>query len=134
MLRAANRAWINFNRRLHSKTSEEITWLLNESDTLSNKRNEAMHTPLNILMDTTSFEFKVESNHIWGHPKAIKLKDKDVLNVFSLYRAQTDCLNTYAMSIWLHLRTASPLPQRPILPTSGQCPTHKLQRRQARPK
>lgn len=55
MLRAANRAWINFNKKLHNKTSEEITWILNESDILSNKRNEAMHTPLNILMDTESF-------------------------------------------------------------------------------
>lgn len=133
MLRAPLKAWGVHNRD-KSNVVDEIKWLLNECDKLSDKRNDALHSPLNILMDTDTFEFSVEPNYFQNHPRALKLKDKDVFDEFSRYRAQTECLDQYATSIWMHLRCATALPQRPKLPSSGLTtnPTKRPRRAAAR--
>ena len=55
MLRAALLSW-----RAHNRDSAivvgEITWLLNQCDSLSDKRNDALHSPINILLDTRTLD------------------------------------------------------------------------------
>ncbi|MFT4077851.1 hypothetical protein [Rhodomicrobium sp.] len=118
MLRSAVASWRMFNSK-EDHTSDEIVWLLNEVDKLSNKRNDALHAPLHILLNTDSLEFSVEPNYWNNNPRAKNLKRKNVLSEFSKYRAQAECLGQYAIHIWVYLRSSKALPQRPKLPTSG---------------
>ena len=118
MLSAALKSWTSFHRN-EAPLVDEIKWLLSECGKLSDKRNDALHSPINILMDTETFEFRVEANYWQNHPRALKLKGKDVFDEISRYRAQTECLDRYAINLWMHLKSATPLPQRPKLPTTG---------------
>jgi hypothetical protein len=131
MLRAANRAWVVRNKSKFQKMSNELVWLLNEADKLADKRNDALHAPLSILMDTSTFEFWVEPNYFWGNPRARKLEGKDLRLEFKKYRAQIRCLNDYAVRIHLHLASLTPLPERPSLPTDGQYPIRRGRSRRA---
>jgi hypothetical protein len=128
MLRAPLESWRAHNRG-KSNTVDEIEWLLKECDKLSDKRNDALHSPLNILMNTETFEFNVEPNWHQNHPRALKLRGKDVFDEFSRYRAQAECLDQHAIKIWMHLRGGTPLPQRPKLPSTGSTTNPKKQPR-----
>lgn len=130
MLRAANRAWIIRSREKGKSHGPAIAWLLNESDKLSDKRNDALHAPLEVLMNTSTFEFSVKPNYFYGNPRAIKLRDKDIQAEFTKYRDQTEKLREYAIHIWVTLRSGGPLPQTPILSTS---PAIKNLKKQTRP-
>lgn len=134
MLRAAILAWHIHNKKNHPTLRDEIIWLLNEADILANKRNDALHMPINILMNCKSFEFSVEPNHFWGHPRALKLKGKDVLCEFSWYAAQIEALRYYASAAQINLASLTPLPKRPVLPPTSQFLNQKPTRRQTLPK
>ena len=131
MLRAALASWKLFNAKKESVV-EEIIWLLNETDKLANKRNDALHAPLNILLNVDTLEFSIEPNYWQNNPRAKNLKGKNVLSEFAKYRAQAGCLGQYAIQIWMHLRKSlKTLPQRPKLPTSGALLSPEKQTHQA---
>ena len=118
MLKSALKAWL-IDNRLKVTIANEIEWVLNKCEDLSDKRNDALHCPLNILMNTSTLEFSIEPDYLTSHPRASKLRGKDVFDEFSRYRAQTECLQQYAQAMWLHLFSETPLPQRPKLPNTG---------------
>ena len=132
MLRAALGRW-RLERPHLSAVSNEIEWLLNKTEELSGKRNDALHAPLHVLMNTTTYVFNVEPNYFWGHPMAKRLQGKDVLLEISKIRAQATCLMKWAGAIWLHLESARPLPQKPAWPTRGLYRSHKLPAPPTRP-
>jgi hypothetical protein len=121
MLRAATNSWAVFNKP-KAAVVEEILWLINKCGDLSHDRNTALHSPINVMQDTRTLEFSIEPNYLNNNPKALKLKGKDVFTEISRYRAQAECLNQYAVSIWMHLASGSPLPHRPKLPSAGATP------------
>jgi hypothetical protein len=73
MLRAPLQSWRLHNRN-KSSLVDEIEWLLNECEQLSDKRNDALHSPLNILMNTETFEFSVEPKLVSQSSKSLKAK------------------------------------------------------------
>jgi hypothetical protein len=63
MLRATANAWHAPHKSPFKKDLIECTiLLLNAVDQFSNQRNTATHAPINLLMDTTTFEFEIKPN------------------------------------------------------------------------
>jgi len=118
MLRAANGAWAaqDSNRKSISK---EIEWILNETDNLFGKRNDALHAPMLAVMNAETFEFNVEPNYFWGHPMAKRLQGKDVRIEIIKYKELAQCLNKYCLGVWGALAMRQPLHERPVLPKTG---------------
>jgi hypothetical protein len=116
MLRAALGPWTVDNPALR-RIANEVKWVIDETERLSGKRNDALHAPIQALMNADTFQFHVEPNYIWGHPMAKRLQGKDVRAEINEYRIQTAVLSRYAHQIYVTLVTSSvPLPQRPTLP------------------
>lgn len=116
MLRAAVKAWPIRNKQIDKAVKEEIIWMLKEADALAASRNDALHAPINTMMDMATFQFSVEPNYFYGNPRATNLKGKDLKSEFSAYRAQSDALIGFSRGIRMYLAQASPLPSRPGLP------------------
>jgi hypothetical protein len=135
MLRAALGPWAEEHPKDRTIKSM-IKFLLHETNELSGKRNDALHCPLNILRNTRTFVFTVAPEYFWGHPMGERLKEKDVLYEFHLYRVQTECLRDFALKVRRHMANSSawPLPQKPTLPTAVPYSNHKARRRGSRPK
>lgn len=112
MLRAATGAWFP-PKEMDGSLKDEIAWLLKRSDLLAERRNDALHAPIHVLMRMDDFTFSVEPNYFWGNPRATKLKGKDMRAEFAGYRRETDVLRNYAFKIWMHMRSRVPLPGRP---------------------
>jgi len=141
MLRAAHRAWQQINtiddedklREDEDKISQEISWILTECEKLSNKRNDALHTPTHVSAKmrrgSSSYEFTVVTNCYNGNPRALRLKGKDVCDEFSWYGAIAEKLYCHAVEIFIYLCDGGTFPQRPRLPTAGQYRTHRTKRR-----
>ena len=125
MLRAAIHAWGAFDQD-ETEIFNEIKWLLDEANKLSDKRNNAIHAPLAVAKNSHTLQLRVVPHTFANHPQAIRLKDKDVLAEFSTYRAQSKILKQHAKSIYFYIRRKEkfPLPQRPKLPTAGSKPGH----------
>lgn len=119
MLRAAIHAWGAFDQD-ETEIFNEIKWLLDESNKLSDKRNNAIHAPLAVAKNSQTLQLRVVPHTFGKHPQAIRLKDKDILVEFRTYRAQAKVLKQHAQHVWHHMRRKEtwPLPQRPKLPTS----------------
>jgi hypothetical protein len=136
MLLATAKAW--FPRRGSPYSKELVSGiasLVNEVQKFSIRRNNAMHAPINLLMDTSTFEFKLEPNYWYGNPNAKQLQGKDVLSEFRWYVAQTESLRNYAQSINTHLISGRlPLPSKPILPLLSQFQNQTPVRRKTTPK
>lgn len=117
MLRAAIHAWGALD--MEPEIFKEIKWLLNETNKLSDKRNNAIHAPLAVAKNSQTLQLRVVPHTFAMHPQAIKLKDKDVLAEFRIYSAQAKRLKKHAEKIYLHIRIKEKfsLPLRPKLPT-----------------
>jgi hypothetical protein len=133
LLSSALGPWAVDNPKVSALVKKGIKWIIDETEKLSGKRNDALHVPLNILMNTSTFVFRVEPAYFYGHPMAERLKNKDVQTEFKLYRLQAECIRKYAMSIWLFMGNpdAFPLPQIPTLPTAVPSPTRRVPRRKS---
>lgn len=130
MLRAALKKWYKSDDRFKNCLSftDETLWLLNECEnTLRDRRNNVMHTPLNILMNCDTFEFFVEPNDFQQHKRAVKMKNEDLLPYIKHLRESTLLLSTYAIAIWVNMRMNRPLPQRPKLPAVAASRCRKAQ-------
>jgi hypothetical protein len=133
MLRAAVKAWIILSVQVDAKSKDEILWLLGEVDTLAERRNDALHAPIQVLMDMDEFTFSTEPNYFWGNPRAKKLQGKDLRSEFNGYRTQADRLTVFTLGIQMHLRESAPLPKRPGPPNPDPRHTPTPRARQARP-
>jgi hypothetical protein len=124
MLRAAAASFGAINTKNHPTAKDDIEWLLNQCNSLSDQRNDALHAPLAITSDSTK-KIEVISHYFLGNPRARKLKDKNLFDQIRWYRDKTEVLKNYALAIWFHLGQHRSWPQRPLMPTLGQSPTHK---------
>jgi hypothetical protein len=131
MLRATATAWYHDHRSPYSKSLKPcIIELLNQVDRFAFARNSAIHAPINLLMDTVTFEFRVEPNYWWGNPLAKKLNGKDVAAEFSWYSSKTKTLRQYALGINAHLLSGRlPLPDKLVLPLLRHSPSRKTTHR-----
>ena len=123
MLRAA--AMGGLNRQAVEKARGEIKWLLDEVNTLSHQRNDALHAPLLFKFEPEDPRPIFESAYHFGNPRALKLKDKDLISEFVWYHERAAALADHAsvLDLWIH-RPEPTLPSRPKLPTRGQRKNH----------
>jgi len=120
MLRAAVRKtalWhLNF-----PKATEDIEWLLAETDKLSNKRNDALHAPFGMTTQETG-EISLELWTFTLSLRAANLRGKHVLEEFDRYANTAVKLHAYSKTLFAALASPPQIawPERPLLPTSRQ--------------
>jgi hypothetical protein len=99
---------------------DEIKWILDRADVFEEHRNNALHTPLTFTIDSDGPQ--LSSKWLSGHQRAMKLKDKDLLNEFAWYGRSANTLAKYAQRISVHLMDSSQfaMPERPQMPVLGK--------------
>jgi hypothetical protein len=135
MLRRAYASFGAVNNRQHPKAKEDIKWLLDRCDSLAEQRNDALHAPLMLAISEPNKTIEVVPAYFLGNPRAIKLKNKNILEELRWYRESAETLRQYALSISFHLRTdGTSWPERPLMPTLGQTHRRKPSNRKNTPK
>jgi hypothetical protein len=94
---------------------DEISWIIDSADKLGQARDAAAHSPV-ALMANDPLEFI--ARHYHRNPLAEKLRGKQLLAEFKLYRDRASALRNHADAINQHIRFEKtlPLPQRPSWP------------------
>jgi hypothetical protein len=91
---------------------QDVKWLIDETDHISDTRNNAIHSP---------FAFVIDELGSAVNPRASKLKDKDLLAEFSWHGATADSLSSFVDEVYRSLRDRKrPWPERPLLPNKVQ--------------
>jgi hypothetical protein len=106
-------------QREHKFFKDEISWILERADTLGRQRDDAAHVPVAMVI-SESLKFIA---HIYsGNPISQKLRGKELLTEFKLYRNRAIVLRNYAdrINLYMHRRKRGPLPERPQWPSSPQ--------------
>jgi hypothetical protein len=95
---------------------DAIKWILDRADVFEEHRNNALHSPLTFMIDADGPQ--LSSKWLSGNPRAMKLKDKDLLNEFAWYGRSANKLAVYVQRISLHLKDPAqfPMPERPTMP------------------
>jgi hypothetical protein len=126
MLRRAHASFGAINNRKHPKAKEDIKWLLDRCDSLADQRNDALHAPLMLAISESNKTIEVIPAYFLGDPRAIKLKNKNVLEELRWYRQSAETLRQYALSIVSHMKAdGKSWPERPLMPTLGQNHPHR---------
>ncbi len=100
----------------------EINWIIDRTNELANRRNDAIHAPVEMELGFgTGQLFKISASHFTGNPRALSLKGKDLVKEFHWYRNYSDTLIDYTKRISLALTWPDePWPERPSLPKQGE--------------
>jgi hypothetical protein len=118
ILRAAATAPFAIDEQKYPKAKADITWLLDKTQQLSEPRNNAVHAPIMMSLDTQTHEIAVAPNIFSGNPRARKLHGKNLLKQLQWYRAQAQTYRQFALAVWFHLRRdGTTWPCRPTIPT-----------------
>jgi hypothetical protein len=98
---------------------KDIDWLLAKVTELAEQRNAAVHLLFMIWTDTATREMVIMPHYFANNRFSTKLKDKDdILKELFYYRAKSDCLKDYAISVWIALAMPErQWPSKPSLPT-----------------
>jgi hypothetical protein len=120
MLRAAAETGLKKDCR----AQKEIIWLLDQIDkSLSDKRNNALHTPFMMMVSNLGITLDVDWTSL--APRTSKLRGKDLIKEFAWYQEYTDALSAYVQEIRVFLpRAPEAWPERPLLPHLGQKTSH----------
>lgn len=118
---------------LRNYAADEIAWIVDRADALSDNRNDAIHSPYFLSISDTGVE--LQSNFYGGSPRALKLRGKNLMAEFILYRERAETLAEYAAAIHNGLLfPEKPWPQRPPWPKLDPSKTHKRLRPRKRAK
>jgi hypothetical protein len=116
-----------FDHRYNGQqASEDVLWLLSKIQTLSEKRNNAIHAPL--VSVTGQAGTRIEPHVSLENRRAKNLKGKDLLKEFGWYRETAESLSVFAAE--MHYCLSFPKlnwtwPKRPALPSLGDQKTPK---------
>ncbi len=116
------------------KVKKEVEWICGQANTLEDKRNDALHSPL-WSMDRGLPKPTVSPLVGLGHVRANKLLGKNLLKEFRWCRDGATVLRDYALQLDEALTRGEPLPNRPSLPNRGDSNEKKppRQERKAKP-
>lgn len=119
MLQAAVDAAIKTTDKRSTKIKEDINWLLGRIDSLSDRRNDIIHSPYEFIVSPGPE--RMTPAEFLGHPRAKKLKSKDLANEVRI------CCETSVVLTQFSLRLSASIgnpqlswPERPSLPNLGQ--------------
>lgn len=102
----------------------DLAWILEEANKIADKRNDAVHAPCMLTIGNGKFE--LAPSWFYGHPRALKLRGKDILKEFSWCDQRASTLTNYARAAATALSSRQGTwPERPLMPTLGQRSTHR---------
>jgi hypothetical protein len=103
------------NRRLPQFLHGEILWILASAKKLSEKRNDAIHTPIVFLNSRTRFKLRPSEFSTFPARYERLLKSKSLILIFRKSTGDFLALTGYALSIYLKLANneQGSLPKRP---------------------
>jgi hypothetical protein len=117
------RQWVNAlppaHRNMAADMWDDVVWLVDTIDTLTDFRNDAAHAPLTIepesfLARRDNFTAGVIANNAWGNQRALNLIRKDLLAEFRWQRNVAIKLRDYALNVERALSDEhTPWPNRP---------------------
>lgn len=120
------RRWINALSSAHRSMAadmwDDLIWLVDTVDVLTDFRNEAAHVPVTIasesfLASRENFTAGVISNSVWNNQRAKNLMRKDLLAEFRWQRNVAVKLRDYALNVERALSDEhTPWPSRPTWP------------------
>jgi hypothetical protein len=98
--------------------SDDVLWLLKETDKLAEQRNVAVHAPLTALTDAKTGQTTVEPQDFFGNKRAKQLRGKDIVLELEWCSECADLLNDFAADLILTINDKSgSWPERPSLPS-----------------
>jgi hypothetical protein len=119
MLRASAEAAAAAGLLIEQAKEDDIKWLLDRTGELSHQRNDALHAPVAFFTDQDGTRLMTE--YIFGNPRALTLKDKNLPDEFSWYEKKASALSGFALRCAACLHNASlDWPERPKLPNRGE--------------
>jgi hypothetical protein len=103
-----------------NKLLGDTEWVVKKANGLGSQRDDTIHSPVSMFIgDPIQFV----SMYFFGHPRAMNLKGKDLLDEFELYRQNTTILKNYLSQleycVRLRLRGA-PTDMQPLVPKKPQ--------------
>jgi hypothetical protein len=119
------------------RAREDIKWIIDHAERFEDRRNNAIHSPLTFMTDHSGTT--LTSAWFTGHPRAKKLRDKNLLEEFRWYGETAAVLATFAIRIYHRLAQHDtlknePWPERPQLPQLRQSEPRKAAPPQKTPK
>jgi hypothetical protein len=136
MLQAAVKA-ANIEAKIKPRAFADISWLILEvNKKLAGRRNSAIHAPL-VMLNSTSADDPVEiiPMYFFGHPRAMELKDKSLLDEFKWYRDHLEKLADFGENLHFAMIFSDfSWPDRPQLPPRGEYQSRKAPRRKKKTK
>lgn len=103
------------NRWRRATARGDLEWLVNKATELAQKRNEAIHAPIGMIVDEGNP--KIIPSYFFGHPLAQSLQNKDLLQELDWCERWATALHNYADECRAGVRHAKrPWPRRPAQP------------------
>jgi hypothetical protein len=134
MLEAALRAsprnrWGANRRTVHA----DLVWLVKEVTTLWGDRDDAVHAPVSAYVGSEGMEMRAA--YEYGHPRASRLRNKNLADEFAYCEARARVLGEFAARVSAALKFQSRAwPNRPPLPDRPRKNSHQAQLRQPQTK
>ena len=141
MLRAA--AQVTFatdaQKRAYPKALNDTIWLLDRTQSLANRRNDALHSPF--ILSFSESTYSVQPDVFFGHPRASSFEGKNVLVQIKCYRDHAIILHRFAYKLFYCLKVDAlmkglaqphPWPERPKLRQLASSTSHNRNPRTCR--
>ncbi|MCP3475219.1 hypothetical protein NLM33_33385 [Bradyrhizobium sp. CCGUVB1N3] len=97
-----------------------INDLLHETNSLADRRNNAVHAPCSIALHGNRKDFEIVPVTFFGNDKAKRLIGKDIIEEFKWYEWCADTLKRYTTSCRLAVDAELLSIEKPQMPTRGQ--------------
>lgn len=101
--------------RIDKATLDEILWVLEKANSLTEHRNNAIHSPYAVFTGTDG-KTEILPLDFFGNPRARKLGGKDLIAEFQWCYACAQTLSGYAVALGSSLVSGLPMPDRPTMP------------------
>jgi hypothetical protein len=117
ILKVAVEANAFYCHRSGKQITDDLLWLLKETEIVAEHRNIAIHRPLITLTDTKSGITTIAPQDFVGNRRAKSMRGKDILNELIWCRECAELLSSFAAD-WIRCMAAlqPPWPERPELP------------------
>jgi hypothetical protein len=107
-----------------NKLLRDIEWVVAKANGLGSQRDDTIHSPVTLLIGDP---IRFVSMYFFGHPRAVNLKGKNLLDEVELYRCNISILRRYLSQLEYCVRMRlldnptelqTPLPEKPQLLTA----------------
>jgi hypothetical protein len=102
------------------RAAEAIINLLNETNALAERRNNAIHAPCSVAIHGNRKDFQIVPVSFFGNDKARRLVGKDIIEEFNWYERCANTLKKHATDCRLAVDARLSSPEKPLMPTRGQ--------------